>query len=247
MLGFNEQLLANKTILVTGAGKGIGRACAELAAACGANVLAVARTKDDLESLYDKYPNHIRIWVADVTSNEFIKDLESLKELHGVINNVGTNRVGQFGEQSDEDLDVVVDLNLKSLYRTAKAALKPLLKSGGGSIVNMSSQMGFVGSPGRTLYCMSKHGVEGLTKSMGVELASKGVRVNSVAPTFVLTPMTEPMLQNPEFKDFVFNMIPMKKLATVDDVANSCVFLLSDLSAMITGSCIKVDGGWTAQ
>lgn len=247
MLGFNQQLLAEKTIVVTGAGKGIGRACAEMAAACGAKVIAVARTKSDLDSLAESFPDNIETWVADINSTEFLNKIKSLNELHGLINNVGTNKVAPITEQPEEDLDTVVDLNLKSLYRTAKAALTPMLQAGGGSIVNMSSQMGFVGSPGRTLYCMSKHGVEGLTKSMGVELASKGIRVNSVAPTFVLTPMTEPMFENPEFKDFVFNMIPMQKLATTKDIANSCVFLLSDLSAMITATSIKVDGGWTAQ
>ena len=247
MLGFNEQLLANKSIVVTGAGKGIGRACAEMAAACGANVIAVARTESDLVSLAKLYPNNIETWALDINSDAFLTKLKSLNELHGLVNNVGTNKVASIIDQPEEDLDTVVDLNLKSLYRTAKAALVPLLKTGNGSIVNMSSQMGFVGSPGRTLYCMSKHGVEGLTKSMGVELASKGVRVNSVAPTFVLTPMTEPMFENSEFKEFVFNMIPMKKIAATNDIANSCIFLLSELSAMITGTCIKVDGGWTAQ
>jgi len=111
----------------------------------------------------------------------------------------------------------------------------------------MSSQMAHVGSPGRTLYCMSKHGVEGLTKAMGVELAPLGIRVNSVCPTFVLTPMTKPMLENEEFKDFVYNMIPMKKLATTEDVAHACLFLLSELASMVTATSIKVDGGWTAQ
>lgn len=247
MLGFNSQLLTNKKILVTGAGKGIGRACAVMAAKCGAQVIAVARTHSDLDSLKDEFPENIEPWVADINSAEFLLKVKALNELHGLINNVGTNKVALITEQPDEDLDSVIDLNLKSLYHTARAALVPMLKSGEASIVNMSSQMGFVGSPGRTLYCMSKHGVEGLTKSMGVELAEKNIRVNSVAPTFVSTPMTKPMLEKPEFKEFVFNMIPMKKLATTDDVANSCIFLLSSLSSMITGTCIKVDGGWTAQ
>jgi NAD(P)-dependent dehydrogenase (short-subunit alcohol dehydrogenase family) len=150
-------------------------------------------------------------------------------------------------EQTDDNLDAVIDLNIRSMYRISKAALPALIKSESGAIVNMSSQMGFVGSPGRTLYCMSKHAVEGLTKAMAVELAEHNLRVNSVAPTFVETPMTKPMLDDPEFKKFVFDMIPLKKLASVDDVANSCVFLLSDLARMITGTSIKVDGGWTAR
>lgn len=247
MLGFNSKLLANKSVLITGAGKGIGRACAELAAACGAHVIAVARTQSDLDSIKADYPDNIEPWVADINSPEFLQKVKALPVLHGLINNVGTNKVGSITEQPDEDLDTVINLNLKSLYRTARAALVPMQKADYASIVNMSSQMGFVGSPGRTLYCMSKHGVEGLTKAMAVELAEKNIRVNTVAPTFVLTPMTEPMFEKPEFKTFVFNMIPMKKLATTADVANSCIFLLSGLSSMITGTCLKVDGGWTAQ
>jgi NAD(P)-dependent dehydrogenase (short-subunit alcohol dehydrogenase family) len=247
MNGFSSSLLADKTVLVTGAGKGIGRACALMAARCGAKVIAVARTEADLISLHNECPSHIEVWQEDITSNQFLDRVLSLKELHGLVNNVGTNKVANMFEQNDEDLDIVVDLNLKSLYRTAKAALTPIKKAGGGSIVNMSSQMAYVGSPGRTLYCMSKHGVEGLTKAMGVELAPLGIRVNSVCPTFVLTPMTQPMLENEEFKNFVFNMIPMKKLATTDDVANACLFLLSELASMVTATSIKVDGGWTAQ
>lgn len=247
MHGFNEDLLKDKSILITGAGKGIGRACAVLAAHCGAHVIAVARTEKDLVALKQEQPNRITTWAMDINSQEFVDKVAQLEQLHGLINNVGTNKVATMLEQAEDDLDTVIDINLKSLYRTAKAALAPMIRANGASIVNMSSQMGFVGSPGRTLYCMSKHGVEGLTKSMGVELAASNIRVNSVAPTFVLTPMTEPMFEAPEFKAFVFDMIPMKKLATADDVANSCVFLLSELSAMITGTCIKVDGGWTAQ
>lgn len=247
MNGFSSSLLANKTVLVTGAGKGIGRACALMAARCGANVIAVARTQADLIALQNEHPSHIQVWQEDITSPHFLDRVLSLNELHGLVNNVGTNKVANMFDQADEDLDTVLDLNLKSLYRTAKAALTPIKKAGGGAIVNMSSQMAYVGSPGRTLYCMSKHGVEGLTKAMGVELAPLGIRVNSVCPTFVLTPMTKPMLEDKAFKDFVFNMIPMKKLATTEDVANACLFLLSDLASMVTATSIKVDGGWTAQ
>jgi len=106
--------------------------------------------------------------------------------------------------------------------------------------------MGHIGSPRRTLYCMSKHAVEGLTKALALELAAEGIRVNSVAPTFVMTALTEPMMADPKFEEFVMSMIPMRKLATLEEVANACIFLLSDLSASTTGSCLKVDGGWTA-
>tara|TARA_R110002167_G_scaffold181341_1_gene381590 strand:- start:4310 stop:5047 length:738 start_codon:yes stop_codon:yes gene_type:complete len=245
-MGYSSDLLTGKILLVTGAGKGIGRACVELAAGLGAKVIAVARTQSDLEMLRMINPDNIEIWAEDVMSESFISRLSELKQLDGLINNVGINRVATLLEQPAEDLDAVIDINIKSMYRTSKAAVSVMQKSGG-AIVNMSSQMGFVGSPGRTLYCMSKHAVEGLTKAMGVELAACNIRVNSVAPTFVMTPLTAPMFDDLEFKRYVFDMIPMKKLATEQDVANACIFLLSDLAGMITGTCIKVDGGWTAR
>lgn len=245
MAGFSADLLVGKSVLVTGAGKGIGRACALLAAQCGAHVIAVARTSDDLISLQGLAPN-IDIWQEDVTKESFIKRIDSLSKLDGLINNVGINRVAPMLEQPATDLDAVVDINIKSMYRTAKAAAAKMTLSGG-AIVNMSSQMGFVGSPNRTLYCMSKHAVEGLSKAMAVELAERRIRVNTVAPTFVLTPLTAPMFEDADFKKYVYEMIPMKTLATTEDIANTCIFLLSALSAMITGTCIKVDGGWTAR
>lgn len=245
-MGYSSDLLTGKILVVTGAGKGIGRACVELAAGLGAKVIAVARTQSDLEMLRMINPDNIEIWAEDVMSESFISRLSELKQLDGLINNVGINRVATLLEQPAEDLDAVIDINIKSMYRTSKAAVSVMQKSGG-AIVNMSSQMGFVGSPGRTLYCMSKHAVEGLTKAMGVELAACNIRVNSVAPTFVMTPLTAPMFDDLEFKKYVFDMIPMKKLATEQDVANACIFLLSDLAGMITGTCIKVDGGWTAR
>ena len=115
-----------------------------------------------------------------------------------------------------------------------------------GSIIHMSSQMGHVGSVGRTVYCTTKHAVEGLTKAMAVELGPNGIRVNAVAPTFVETPMTKPMLDEPEFRDFVLGMIPMGKLASVEDVVAAVTWLASPASGMVTGHSLKVDGGWTA-
>jgi NAD(P)-dependent dehydrogenase (short-subunit alcohol dehydrogenase family) len=142
---------------------------------------------------------------------------------------------------------LVINLNIRALYRLSQAAIPPMKRSGGGSIANMSSQMGHVGSPNRTLYCMSKFAAEGLSKAMAVELAETGIRVNTVAPTFVLTPLTEPMFADQKFHDFVMGMIPMKKLASLEEVSNACIFLLSDLSGSTTGTSLRVDGGWTAE
>lgn len=246
-MSFSNSLLINKTILITGAGKGIGKACAILAHACGANVIAVARTQDDLDDLSEKCGERMQTWAFDVQSANFHAKVRSLDTLHGLINNAGTNKVADMIDQTEHNIDSIIGLNIRALYQVSQAALTPMMKSKDASIVNMSSQMGFVGSPGRTLYCMSKHAVEGLSKAMAVELAPHSIRVNTVAPTFVLTPMTKPMLDNPEFKSFVMSMLPMGKLAEVQDIANACIFLLSNLAKMITGTSLRVDGGWTAQ
>lgn len=245
-MAFSQDLLKDKTILVTGAGKGIGKACALLADACGANVIAVARTECDLVALKNESSERLSFWVGDVQDKALYEKIQALPLLHGLINNAGTNRVAPMQKQSDENIDDILSLNIRSAYKVAQAAITPMLKSQAPSIVHMSSQMGFVGSPGRTLYCLSKHAIEGLTKAMAVELAPNNIRVNSVAPTFIKTPMTEPMLQEPAFAEMVMNNIPLQRLGSVEDVANACIFLLSELSMTTTGSCLKVDGGWTA-
>lgn len=245
-MAFSQDLLKDKTILVTGAGKGIGKACALLADICGANVIAVARTESDLVALKNESSERLSFWVGDVQDKALYEKIQALPLLHGLINNAGTNRVAPMQKQSDENIDDILSLNIRSAYKVAQAAITPMLKSQAPSIVHMSSQMGFVGSPGRTLYCLSKHAIEGLTKAMAVELAPNNIRVNSVAPTFIKTPMTEPMLQEPAFAEMVMNNIPLQRLGSVEDVANACIFLLSELSMTTTGSCLKVDGGWTA-
>jgi NAD(P)-dependent dehydrogenase (short-subunit alcohol dehydrogenase family) len=151
-------------------------------------------------------------------------------------------------EVPTELLDRMLALNVRSAYLTAQAAVRSMLASGnGGSIINITSQMGHVGSPRRTVYCMTKHALEGLTKAMAVELAPDGIRVNAVAPTFVETPMTQPMLDDPEFKRFVLDSIPLRRLATTRDVASAVLYLASPAAAMVTGTSLLVDGGWTAR
>ena len=245
-MAFSSTLLQGKTVLITGAGKGIGRACALLAHGCGAKVIAVARTEADLQALQSQCSDNFEYWLGDVQDPQLHARIAQLEILHGLINNAGLNRVAPMSEQSDDNIDAVLNINIRAAYKVAQAAIEPMRKAGSASMVHMSSQMGFVGSPGRTLYCMSKHAIEGLTKAMAVELAQDGIRVNSVAPTFIKTPMTEPMLQDPEFAAMVMNNIPLQRLGTVDDVANACIFLLSGLANTTTGSCLKVDGGWTA-
>lgn len=238
--------LAGKVALVTGAGKGIGRACAEAIALAGARVIAVARTSEDLESLASEYPGNIECWVDDVTSESFMNKLADLEKLDVLVNNVGTNQPEPFIDVETETLDRVLGINVRTAFLVAQAAARIMVGQGSGSIIHMGSQMGHVGAPNRTVYCMTKHAIEGLTKAMAVELAPQGVRVNAVAPTFIETPMTRPMLENETFQKDVVSRIPMGKIGQVGDVANAVLFLASPASGLITGDSLKVDGGWTA-
>ena len=243
-----SESLAGQLALVTGAGRGLGRACAEGLAAAGARVVAAARTADDLTELANHASGHIEAWQADVTEDAFIDRVAALDGLTILVNNAGANRPQPFTEVDPDSLDFILDLNVRAAFRVAQAAVIAMRRGGqGGSVVNMSSQMGHVGSPRRSVYCMTKHAIEGLTKAMAVELAPDGIRVNAVAPTFVETPLTRPMLDDPEFRDFVFGMIPMGKLATIGDVVAAVLYLASPAAGMVTGHSLKVDGGWTAQ
>ena len=240
--------LNGQLALVTGAGRGIGRGCAEAFADAGARVIAVARSESELAEVAAHESGRIEALQGDVTSDELMATIAALPDLSILVNNAGANRPQPFVDVDDESLDFVLDLNVRAAFRVAQAAARSMLASKTkGSIVHMSSQMGHVGSPNRSVYCMTKHAIEGLTKAMAVELAPKGIRVNSVAPTFIETPLTKPMLDDPEFREFVFGMIPMGKLGTIDDVVSAVMYLVSPGAGMITGHSLKVDGGWTAQ
>ncbi|MCH7509829.1 MAG: SDR family oxidoreductase [Proteobacteria bacterium] len=238
--------IQGKTALITGAGRGIGRACAVAFAEAGAKVIAVARTAADLESLATEYPEAIEIWVNDVTEEIFYQRIEALTKLDVLVNNAGTNRPQPFVDVDIEALNSVIDLNVRAMFQTAQSTARVMVRNGSGSIINMSSQMGHIGSPNRSVYCMTKHAVEGLTKAMAVELAPKGVRVNALAPTFIETPMTRSMMDDPGFKEFVQRMIPLGKVGQPNDVAVAALYLASDASAMVTGHSLRIDGGWTA-
>ena len=238
--------IQGKTALITGAGRGIGRACAVAFAEAGAKVIAVARTAADLESLATEYPEAIEIWVNDVTEEIFYQRIEALTKLDVLVNNAGTNRPQPFVDVDIEALNSVIDLNVRAMFQTAQSTARVMVRNGSGSIINMSSQMGHIGSPNRSVYCMTKHAVEGLTKAMAVELAPKGVRVNALAPTFIETPMTRSMMDDPGFKEFVQRMIPLGKVGQPNDVAVAALYLASDASAMMTGHSLRIDGGWTA-
>jgi NAD(P)-dependent dehydrogenase (short-subunit alcohol dehydrogenase family) len=239
--------LTGKTALVTGAGRGIGRAIALSLAGAGARVLAVARTESDLLSLAAEAEGRITPWVDDVLGAAFYDRIEALDRLDILVNNAGGNKPMLMTDVDDATLDHLIALNIRSAYKTAQSAARVMQHARQGVIVNMSSQMGHVGSPRRTVYCMSKHAIEGLTKAMAVELAPDGIRVVAVAPTFVLTPMTAGYFDDPAFKAMVMDMIPLRQLASPQDVADAVVFLASDKAGMITGDSLKIDGGWTAR
>ena len=239
--------LTGKTAMVTGAGRGIGRAIALSLASAGAKVIAVARTESDLQSLAAEAEGHITPWIDDVLAPAFYERVEALDRLDILVNNAGGNKPMLMSEVDDATLDHLIALNIRSAYKTAQSAARVMQRARQGVIVNMSSQMGHVGSPRRTVYCMSKHAIEGLTKAMAVELAPDGIRVVAVAPTFVLTPMTAGYFDDPAFKAMVMDMIPLRQLASPQDVADAVVFLASDKAGMITGDSLKIDGGWTAR
>ncbi|WP_421699426.1 SDR family NAD(P)-dependent oxidoreductase [Ancylobacter sp.] len=238
-------LLEGKTALVTGAGRGIGRATALALAKAGAKVIAVARTQADLDELAQEGGGRIEAWAADVRDAALLARIEAMRDLDILVNNAGGNRPKLMVDVDDETLDWMIDLNIRSVYRVARAAARAMGQ--GGVIVNMSSQMGHVGSPKRTVYCMTKHAVEGLTKAMAVELAPRGIRVVAIAPTFVMTPMTHGMFEDAEFRRFVYDMVPMNELPTPEDIAEGILFLVSPGARFITGDSLRVDGGWTAR
>ena len=245
--------LKNKFALVTGAGKGLGRACAIALAEAGATIIAVSRTKSDLDRLEKSIKKikgkTIKIQCDVMDFTQLKNELDKIKTVDILVNNAGTNFPEPFEKIKQESMNYLVDLNLKAAFNVAQLVVKKMLKNKKrpGSIINMSSQLGHVGMSGRNVYNMTKFGIEGLTKGMGVELAKNNIRVNSVAPTFVETPMVKNFFKNKKFKKLALSKIPMGKAATESDVATTVCFLASSASSMITGTSILIDGGWTAQ
>jgi NAD(P)-dependent dehydrogenase (short-subunit alcohol dehydrogenase family) len=240
--------LDGRTALVTGAGRGIGRACAVALAQAGAEVWLCARTRAEIERVAGEIGG--KAVVCDVTnSSEVRKLVTSIPALDILVNNAGTNIPEPFVEVSEEHLDRLMSLNVRAAFLVAQAAARKMLEGKRpGSIINMSSQMGHVGALNRTVYCMTKHALEGLTKAMALELAPHAIRVVSIAPTFVETPMYQKMrAARPEMEKWVTDRIPLGKAGHPDDVAAAVVFAASPAAALVTGTSLVVDGGWTAQ
>ena len=244
--------LSQKRALVLGAGSGIGRAAALALAAQGAEVVASGRRADPLESVRKEIAakgGSARAAVCDITDSAALDALlESEGPFHVVVNSAGMAMHQPMGEITPEALDAVLELNLRAAIVCVQSAARMMRSANiAGSIINVSSQMGHVGGKKRAVYCASKHAVEGMTKAAALDLAADGIRVNTVCPTFVRTPMTESFLSDSDFLREVLGNIPLGRLAEPEDVAGAIVFLASDAAAMTTGSAVLVDGGWTAR
>ena len=248
--------LKNKTAVVTGAGKGLGRACAIALAESGANLVIISRTRKDLNEVSNKIKKLKRkciSYVCDITDYEEIKKIINKQaKIDILINNAGNNIPEHFTKVKTKNMEYLVKINTIATFNLAQLCALKMIKAKnrkkiGGAIVNMSSQMGHVGGPIRSVYNMNKWGLEGLTKGMSIDLAKYNIRVNTICPTFVVTPMTKKFLKNKKFKRETLNNIPLGRFAELSEIASATVFLASDAASMITGTSLLVDGGWTAK
>ena len=248
--------LVGRTALVTGAGRGLGVGMAQGLAEAGAHVIAAARTTDQIKAVTSgilETGGSAEPLTLDVTDEAAVRTkIAALPALDILVNNAGTNIPQPFIEAQSSALDTLLNLNVRAAFITAQAACQRMLadsdrRDRGGAIVNISSQLGRVAMKGRSMYAMTKHAVEGMTKAMAIELAHENIRVNAVGPTWVDTPMTRPALAEPALRKDVLDSIPMGRLASVDDIVGAVVFLASPAAAMITGASLVVDGGWTAR
>jgi NAD(P)-dependent dehydrogenase (short-subunit alcohol dehydrogenase family) len=244
--------LDGRRALITGAGRGLGLAAAAALAQAGAHVVLAARTAAEIEAAAEAIRGDggsAEPLLVDVLDTPAMAEaVAAAGPFDILVNNAGTNRPKPFTEVTEEDFDTVADLNLRAAFFVAQAVAKGMIAArGGGAIINMSSQMGHVGAANRTIYCASKWGLEGLTKALAVELAPHGIRVNAVAPTFIETPMTRPFFENQAFKASVVSMIKLGRLGRVEDIMGAVVYLASDAAALVTGTSLVVDGGWTAE
>lgn len=248
-----NESLKDKVILVTGGTKGIGKECVHAFASTGSRIAVAARSEKAVQEMVDllreKGIEAMGV-MADISSVESIHEMvkqvvHQFGTIDVLVNSAGINKPTKAIDVTEENWDSIVDTNLKGAFFTSQAVAKVMLLKGKGKIINLSSQMGFVGYYDRAPYCASKGGLEIMTKALAVEWAPK-ICINTVAPTFIETPLTEEMFKNKEFYQDVINKIPMGRVGKPEDVVGAVLFLASDLSDMVTGTSIKVDGGWTA-
>jgi NAD(P)-dependent dehydrogenase (short-subunit alcohol dehydrogenase family) len=243
--------LDGKRALITGAGRGIGLALAAALAEGGAEVVLVSRTEEEVEAAADAIRSeggNAQAAVLDVLDQAAVAAFFAARPpFHVLVNNAGTNRPKPMHEVSESDYDAVLDLNVKSVFFVSQACVRQMLSSNvGGSLIHIGSQMGHVGGPNRSLYCASKWALEGMSKAFALDLAAHGIRSNTIAPTFIETPMTRPFFEDAAFKAGVVARIKLGRLGRVEDLMGAVLYLASDASALMTGSSVVIDGGWTA-
>jgi len=237
--------------LVTGGSRGIGYVAALALAQAGAHVTLVARSLDTLESSQQELLSAgftCEILQLDVTDPVAVDHALAAREPFQIlVNNAGTNRPKNLVDVKNEDIDAVFNLNIKAAFYVTRQVTQQLLAAKlPGSIINISSQMGVVGSPRRTLYCASKHALEGMTKSLAWELGEANIRVNTICPTFIETDMTAPMFTDATFRKWVIDKIALGRLGQLEEIMGAIVFLASPASSLMTGSALMLDGGWSA-
>jgi len=243
--------LDGRRAFVSGAGRGIGLACAAALAEAGAHVVLAARTQAEVEAgaaAIRARGESAEALVLDVTDLDAVAATFAARAPFDIlVNNAGTNRPRPFLDVSIDDYDAIMGLNTRAAFFVAQAAARRMAAEGvRGSIIHVSSQMGHVGGPRRTVYCASKHALEGLTKAMAIDLAPHGIRVNTIAPTFTDTPMTRPFWTDAAFHAEVLARIKLGRLGSVEDLMGAVVYLASDAASLVTGTSLVVDGGWTA-
>lgn len=244
--------LDGRRALVTGAGRGIGLTAASALADAGAHVTLMARTTKEIEEAAKAIRSRGQeadALTLDVTDIGAVRTALAKREPYQVlVNNAGINRPAYLPDVTVEDFDAIFALNVRAAFFTAQVVALRLIEAKlPGSIINISSQMGHVGAARRTVYCAAKHAMEGFTKAMAIELAPHNIRVNSLGPTFIETPMTRPFFENKAFRDEVLGKIKLGRLGQLDELTGAIVFLASDASSLMTGSALVLDGGWTAE